>query len=67
MWSSAWCIYFSELFSYQLCCSRAQVFSNIDRILRNQAEEKEDTTERTKNVTLTSVESLNWSSEYSEM
>ncbi|KAH0627982.1 hypothetical protein JD844_008616, partial [Phrynosoma platyrhinos] len=53
--------------SYQFFCPHAQVFSSIDRGTRNQTEEKEDTTERTKNVTLTSAESLSWSSEYSEM
>lgn len=52
--------------SYQICL-HVQVFSNIDRITRNQMEDKEDTADRAKNVTLTSAESLSWSSEYSEM
>uniref|UniRef100_A0A8D2JAD5 non-specific serine/threonine protein kinase n=1 Tax=Varanus komodoensis TaxID=61221 RepID=A0A8D2JAD5_VARKO len=45
----------------------SKVFSSIDRVTQNQIEEKEDATERTKNVTLTTAESLSWSSEYSEV
>ncbi|XP_053144762.1 microtubule-associated serine/threonine-protein kinase 4 isoform X10 [Hemicordylus capensis] len=57
-----------EIRQFSSCSHRfSKVFSSIDRVTRNQTEEKEDTTERTKNVTLTSVESLSWSSEYSEM
>ncbi|XP_077203400.1 microtubule-associated serine/threonine-protein kinase 4 isoform X7 [Paroedura picta] len=57
-----------EIRQFSSCSHRfSKVFSNIDRITRNQTEDKEDTTERAKNVTLTSAESLSWSSEYSEM
>ncbi|XP_062828433.1 microtubule-associated serine/threonine-protein kinase 4 isoform X3 [Anolis carolinensis] len=57
-----------EIRQFSSCSHRfSKVFSNIDRGTRNQTEEKEDTTERTKIVTLTSAESLSWSSEYSEI
>ncbi|XP_042306872.1 microtubule-associated serine/threonine-protein kinase 4 isoform X6 [Sceloporus undulatus] len=56
-----------EIRQFSSCSHRfSKVFSSIDRGTRNQTEEKEDTTERTKNVTLTSAES-SWSSEYSEI
>ncbi|XP_048358620.1 microtubule-associated serine/threonine-protein kinase 4 isoform X10 [Sphaerodactylus townsendi] len=57
-----------EIRQFSSCSHRfSKVFSSIDRITRNQTEDKEDTTDRVKNVTLTSAESLSWSSEYSEM
>uniref|UniRef100_A0A8C8S004 non-specific serine/threonine protein kinase n=1 Tax=Pelusios castaneus TaxID=367368 RepID=A0A8C8S004_9SAUR len=57
-----------EIRQFSSCSHRfSKVFSCIDRITRNQGEEKEDTGDKTKNVTLPSVESLSWSSEYSEM
>ncbi|KAL8203792.1 UNVERIFIED_CONTAM: hypothetical protein K2H54_061175 [Gekko kuhli] len=57
-----------EIRQFSSCSHRfSKVFSNIDRITRNQTEDKEDATDRAKNVTLTSAESLSWSSEYSEM
>ncbi|XP_048705889.2 microtubule-associated serine/threonine-protein kinase 4 isoform X4 [Caretta caretta] len=57
-----------EIRQFSSCSHRfSKVFSSIDRITRNQSEEKEDTGDKTKNVTLPSVESLSWSSEYSEM
>nr|XP_056703839.1 microtubule-associated serine/threonine-protein kinase 4 isoform X2 [Euleptes europaea] len=52
-----------EIRQFSSCSHRfSKVFSSIDRITRSQTEDKE-----AKNVTLTSVESLSWSSEYSEM
>ncbi|XP_061475519.1 microtubule-associated serine/threonine-protein kinase 4 isoform X2 [Rhineura floridana] len=57
-----------EIRQFSSCSHRfSKVFSSIDRGIRNQTAEKEDTTEGTKNMTLTSAESLSWSSEYSEM
>ncbi|XP_015280569.1 PREDICTED: microtubule-associated serine/threonine-protein kinase 4 [Gekko japonicus] len=57
-----------EIRQFSSCSHRfSKVFSNIDRINRNQTEDKEDAADRAKNVTLTSAESLSWSSEYSEM
>uniref|UniRef100_A0ABM5FTR8 non-specific serine/threonine protein kinase n=1 Tax=Pogona vitticeps TaxID=103695 RepID=A0ABM5FTR8_9SAUR len=57
-----------EIRQFSSCSHRfSKVFSTIDRVTRNQTEEREDTTERTKNVTLTSAESLSWNSEYTEM
>ncbi|XP_075788470.1 microtubule-associated serine/threonine-protein kinase 4 isoform X3 [Pelodiscus sinensis] len=57
-----------EIRQFSSCSHRfSKVFSSIDRITRNLGEEKEDTGDKTKNVTLPSVESLSWSSEYSEM
>lgn len=44
-----------------------QVFSSIDRVTHIQGEEKEDAGDKSKSVALPSVESLSWSSEYSEM
>ncbi|XP_062984062.1 microtubule-associated serine/threonine-protein kinase 4 isoform X2 [Elgaria multicarinata webbii] len=56
-----------EIRQFSSCSHRfSKVFSSIDRVTQNQTEEKEDATERTKNVTLTTAESLSWSSEYSE-
>eukprot|EP00075_Anas_platyrhynchos_P013234 XP_027302487.1 microtubule-associated serine/threonine-protein kinase 4 [Anas platyrhynchos] len=45
----------------------SKVFSSIDRVTQTQGEEKEDAGDKTKSVTLPSVESLSWSSEYSEI
>ncbi|XP_074923084.1 microtubule-associated serine/threonine-protein kinase 4 isoform X2 [Chelonoidis abingdonii] len=57
-----------EIRQFSSCSHRfSKVFSSIDRITRNQGEEKEDTGDKTKNMTLPSVESLSWSSEYSEL
>ncbi|XP_074851587.1 microtubule-associated serine/threonine-protein kinase 4 isoform X2 [Carettochelys insculpta] len=57
-----------EIRQFSSCSHRfSKVFSSIDQVTRNQGEEKEDTAEKAKNVTLPSVESLSWSSEYSEM
>ncbi|KAJ6669916.1 hypothetical protein lerEdw1_000465 [Lerista edwardsae] len=57
-----------EIRQFSSCSHRfSKVFSSIDRVIQNQTEEKEDTTEKSKNVTLTCVEPLSWSSEYSEM
>ncbi|XP_067425229.1 microtubule-associated serine/threonine-protein kinase 4 isoform X2 [Emydura macquarii macquarii] len=57
-----------EIRQFSSCSHRfSKVFSSIDRVIRNPGEEKEDTGDKTKNVTLPSVESLSWSSEYSEM
>ncbi|NXS00447.1 MAST4 kinase, partial [Oxylabes madagascariensis] len=44
-----------------------KVFSSIDRVTHIQGEEKEDAGDKTKTVALPSVESLSWSSEYSEI
>ncbi|KFO91425.1 Microtubule-associated serine/threonine-protein kinase 4, partial [Buceros rhinoceros silvestris] len=43
------------------------VFSSIDRVTQIQGEGKEDAGDKIKTVTLPSVESLSWSSEYSEI
>ncbi|KFQ28267.1 Microtubule-associated serine/threonine-protein kinase 4, partial [Merops nubicus] len=43
------------------------VFSSIDRVTQMQGEEKEDAGDKTKNIALPSMESLSWSSEYSEI
>ncbi|NWH47869.1 MAST4 kinase, partial [Fregata magnificens] len=42
------------------------VFSSIDRVTQTQVEEKEGAGDKPKCITLPSVESLSWSSEYSE-
>ncbi|KFV06613.1 Microtubule-associated serine/threonine-protein kinase 4, partial [Tauraco erythrolophus] len=44
-----------------------RVFSSIDRVTHTQGEEKEDAGDKPKSVQLPSVESLSWSSEYSEI
>ncbi|NXO46993.1 MAST4 kinase, partial [Aramus guarauna] len=57
-----------EIRQFSSCSHRfSKVFSSIDRVTQTQAEEKEDTGDKTKSVTLPSVESLSWSSEYSEI
>ncbi|KAM9367724.1 microtubule-associated serine/threonine-protein kinase 4 [Phaethornis superciliosus] len=57
-----------EIRQFSSCSHRfSKVFSSIDRVIQTQGEEKEDAGEKTKSVTLPSVESLSWSSEYSEI
>ncbi|XP_052632747.1 microtubule-associated serine/threonine-protein kinase 4 isoform X3 [Harpia harpyja] len=57
-----------EIRQFSSCSHRfSKVFSSIDRITQTQGEEKEDPGDKPKTVTLPSVESLSWSSEYSEI
>ncbi|XP_010021069.1 PREDICTED: microtubule-associated serine/threonine-protein kinase 4-like, partial [Nestor notabilis] len=57
-----------EIRQFSSCSHRfSKVFSSIDRVAHAQGEEKEDAGDKTKSVTLPSVESLSWSSEYSEI
>ncbi|NXG64587.1 MAST4 kinase, partial [Hemiprocne comata] len=57
-----------EIRQFSSCSHRfSKVFSSIDRVIQTQDEEKEDAGDKTKSVTLPSVESLSWSSEYSEI
>ncbi|XP_062456523.1 microtubule-associated serine/threonine-protein kinase 4 isoform X2 [Rhea pennata] len=57
-----------EIRQFSSCSHRfSKVFSSIDRVTQTQGEEKEDAADKIKSVTLRSVESLSWSSEYSEM
>ncbi|XP_030368501.1 microtubule-associated serine/threonine-protein kinase 4 isoform X5 [Strigops habroptila] len=57
-----------EIRQFSSCSHRfSKVFSSIDRVAQTQGEEKEDVGDKTKSVTLPSVESLSWSSEYSEI
>ncbi|NWQ69699.1 MAST4 kinase, partial [Neopipo cinnamomea] len=57
-----------EIRQFSSCSHRfSKVFSSIDRVTQTQGEDKEDAGDKTKNVTLPSVESLSWSSEYSEI
>ncbi|NWI85318.1 MAST4 kinase, partial [Pitta sordida] len=57
-----------EIRQFSSCSHRfSKVFSSIDRVAQTQVEDKEDTGDKTKSVTLPSVESLSWSSEYSEI
>ncbi|KAM4050705.1 microtubule-associated serine/threonine-protein kinase 4 isoform 3-T3 [Anomaloglossus baeobatrachus] len=57
-----------EIRQFSSCSHRfSKVFSSIDQMMQNKMEEKEDTTEKSKNLNLPPVESLSWSSEYSEM
>uniref|UniRef100_A0A8V5GKV3 non-specific serine/threonine protein kinase n=2 Tax=Melopsittacus undulatus TaxID=13146 RepID=A0A8V5GKV3_MELUD len=57
-----------EIRQFSSCSHRfSKVFSSIDRVAQTQGEEKEDAGDKTKSVTLPSVESLSWSSEYSEI
>ncbi|NXJ77006.1 MAST4 kinase, partial [Trogon melanurus] len=57
-----------EIRQFSSCSHRfSKVFSSIDRATQTQGEEKEETGDKTKNITLPSVESLSWSSEYSEI
>ncbi|XP_063310153.1 microtubule-associated serine/threonine-protein kinase 4 isoform X1 [Pelobates fuscus] len=45
----------------------SKVFSSIDQLMQSKVEEKDDPEEKSKNLNLPPVESLSWSSEYSEM
>ncbi|XP_075303213.1 microtubule-associated serine/threonine-protein kinase 4 isoform X2 [Opisthocomus hoazin] len=57
-----------EIRQFSSCSHRfSKVFSSIDRVTQTQGEEKEDAGDKTKSVTLPSVESLSWSSGYSEI
>ncbi|OXB63322.1 hypothetical protein ASZ78_015657 [Callipepla squamata] len=57
-----------EIRQFSSCSHRfSKVFSSIDRVSHTQGDEKEDAGDKTKSVTLPSVESLSWSSEYSEI
>ncbi|NWS15558.1 MAST4 kinase, partial [Pachyramphus minor] len=57
-----------EIRQFSSCSHRfSKVFNSIDRVTQTQGEDKEDAGDKTKNVTLPSVESLSWSSEYSEI
>ncbi|KAM9509503.1 microtubule-associated serine/threonine-protein kinase 4 isoform 4-T4 [Guaruba guarouba] len=57
-----------EIRQFSSCSHRfSKVFSSIDRVAQTQGEEKEDAGDKMKSVTLPSVESLSWSSEYSEI
>ncbi|XP_009954100.1 PREDICTED: microtubule-associated serine/threonine-protein kinase 4, partial [Leptosomus discolor] len=57
-----------EIRQFSSCSHRfSKVFSSIDRVTQTQGEEKEDAGEKPKSVTLPPVESLSWSSEYSEI
>ncbi|XP_054034984.1 microtubule-associated serine/threonine-protein kinase 4 [Dryobates pubescens] len=57
-----------EIRQFSSCSHRfSKVFSSIDRVNQTQGEEKEDAGDKTKSVTLPSMESLSWSSEFSEI
>ncbi|NWS86991.1 MAST4 kinase, partial [Toxostoma redivivum] len=57
-----------EIRQFSSCSHRfSKVFSSMDRVIQIQGEEKEDAGDKTKSVALPSVESLSWSSEYSEI
>ncbi|NXR02753.1 MAST4 kinase, partial [Sagittarius serpentarius] len=57
-----------EIRQFSSCSHRfSKVFNSIDRVTQTQSEEKEDAGDKTKTITLPSVESLSWSSEYSEI
>ncbi|XP_015133107.2 microtubule-associated serine/threonine-protein kinase 4 isoform X5 [Gallus gallus] len=57
-----------EIRQFSSCSHRfSKVFSSIDRVSQTQGDEKEDAGDKTKSVALPSVESLSWSSEYSEI
>ncbi|XP_073440302.1 microtubule-associated serine/threonine-protein kinase 4 isoform X4 [Dendrobates tinctorius] len=57
-----------EIRQFSSCSHRfSKVFSSIDQMMQNKMEEKDDTTEKSKGLNLPPVESLSWSSEYSEM
>ncbi|XP_009990245.1 PREDICTED: microtubule-associated serine/threonine-protein kinase 4, partial [Tauraco erythrolophus] len=57
-----------EIRQFSSCSHRfSKVFSSIDRVTHTQGEEKEDAGDKPKSVQLPSVESLSWSSEYSEI
>ncbi|KGL80183.1 Microtubule-associated serine/threonine-protein kinase 4, partial [Tinamus guttatus] len=48
-------------------CAYNKNLLSVDRVAQTQGEEKEDAGDKIKSVTLPSVESLSWSSEYSEI
>ncbi|XP_063996785.1 microtubule-associated serine/threonine-protein kinase 4 isoform X3 [Pogoniulus pusillus] len=57
-----------EIRQFSSCSHRfSKVFSSIDRVTQTQGEEKEDAGDKTKSITLPSMESLSWSSEFSEI
>ncbi|NXX41973.1 MAST4 kinase, partial [Tricholaema leucomelas] len=57
-----------EIRQFSSCSHRfSKVFSSMDRVTQAQGEEKEDAGDKTKSVTLPSMESLSWSSEFSEI
>ncbi|KAM3939125.1 microtubule-associated serine/threonine-protein kinase 4 isoform 2-T2 [Leptodactylus fuscus] len=57
-----------EIRQFSSCSHRfSKVFSSIDQMMQSKVDEKDDTTEKSKNLNLPPVESLSWSSEYSEM
>ncbi|XP_066458912.1 microtubule-associated serine/threonine-protein kinase 4 isoform X3 [Eleutherodactylus coqui] len=57
-----------EIRQFSSCSHRfSKVFSSIDQMMQNKMEEKDDTSEKSKSLNLPPVESLSWSSEYSEM
>uniref|UniRef100_A0A8C9LCA8 non-specific serine/threonine protein kinase n=1 Tax=Pavo cristatus TaxID=9049 RepID=A0A8C9LCA8_PAVCR len=57
-----------EIRQFSSCSHRfSKVSSSIDRVSQTQGDEKEEAGDKTKSVTLPSVESLSWSSEYSEI
>ncbi|XP_077318782.1 microtubule-associated serine/threonine-protein kinase 4 isoform X3 [Lithobates pipiens] len=57
-----------EIRQFSSCSHRfSKVFSSIDQMMQNKMEEKDDSSEKTKSLNLPPVESLSWSSEYSEM
>ncbi|XP_053303979.1 microtubule-associated serine/threonine-protein kinase 4 isoform X2 [Spea bombifrons] len=45
----------------------SKVFSSIDQLMQSKVEEKDNVSEKSSNLNLPPVESLSWSSEYSEM
>ncbi|OCU02454.1 hypothetical protein XELAEV_18008218mg [Xenopus laevis] len=45
----------------------SKVFSSIDQLMQSKVEEKDDSADKSKDLSLPPVESLSWSSEYSEM
>ncbi|KAG8598731.1 hypothetical protein GDO81_002717 [Engystomops pustulosus] len=57
-----------EIRQFSSCSHRfSKVFSSIDQMMQSKLDEKDDTTEKSKDLNLPPVESLSWSSEYSEM
>ncbi|XP_069483482.1 microtubule-associated serine/threonine-protein kinase 4 isoform X2 [Ambystoma mexicanum] len=54
----------------QFCSSShrfSKVFTSMDRILRHQGDEKDEADDKVNSIVLQPVETLSWSSEYSEM
>ncbi|KAM5194772.1 microtubule-associated serine/threonine-protein kinase 4 [Mantella aurantiaca] len=57
-----------EIRQFSSCSHRfSKVFSSIEQMMQNKMEEKDDSSEKSKSLNLPPVESLSWSSEYSEM